>query len=216
VTGCLLLALSCHAKQIEIINILIPGLHSADLSGKYDLYLKRKMRKSSFNDYKIEVLRARYAFHRFEKCTNCCISPVNFNQSFYDFNKEEYYTTKKPLGIAKIYIWTLAERGPISRLSDLYGQRIGARKGMPLGTKIYRAGLDLELVSFISQNIQKLLNKDIDAFIDYTPDVLSALSEEKAQEKIVYAENFPLEVHSDNYVCKKSDQTHAFLKALDK
>ena len=213
--GLLFFCILAHAKSVTLIHMDIPGLHNKTKTGKYDRLLAENLSRSGYADYSVEFYPPARAFSVFKGCADCCISPANFNSSFYPYTETDYTLTDKPMGIAKIYIWTLAQKGSLSELSDLAHKSVGARRGMPLGNKIDTSGIELELTNTIKQNIHKLQNKRIDAFIDYTPDVLMVLQSEGLEDVVINVQNAPLEVHPDHYVCKKSRKTSVFLKAFN-
>ena len=210
-----ILSTNAYAEIVDFIHIDIPGLHEKDQSGKYDKQLINKLETAHFKDYNIKVVPAARAFVEFQQCANCCISPVNFNDSFYDFKRNDYLYTKNPMGIAEIYIWTLSGKGAISKISDLTDKRVGIRRGMPLGKIIENANLNFQKSNSILQNIKKLESGRIDAFIDYNPDVPNALKANGYEGKVIYDQSTPLEIHPDHYICKKTDSADKIMRILN-
>ena len=128
-----ILSTNAYAETINFIHIDIPGTSEKDQSEKYDKLLINKLETANFKDCNIKVVPDARAFVEFKQCANCCTYPVNFNNSFYDFKRNDYLYTKNPMGVAEIYIWTLSENGTISKISYLTDKRVGIRRSMLLG-----------------------------------------------------------------------------------
>jgi hypothetical protein len=188
--------------QVLIIGLDIPGLHQKDGNGDYDKIINQKLVKSG--KATLKVLPPARAESNFMKCNNCCFSPANQNPEFYDFGKE--YIQTKPMGIAKIYIWTKRGSKAIDNLNDLKGKKVGIRHGMPYGKTFDSLGLKTEPVKTIKSNILKLEKGRLDAFIAYVPDAYT-IFDELGMDPLPHAKNKPMAVHEDSLVCKGvSDQ----------
>ena len=197
--------------QVKIIGIDIPGLHQKDGKGEYDQIINRILLNS--NRATLKVLPPARAESAFKNCNNCCFSPANKNPEFYDFGLG--YVQTKPMGVAKIYIWTRKGSSAIHNLSDLKGKKVGIRHGMPYGKTFDNSGLKTESVSTINSNILKLKKGRIDAFIAYVPDAYAAYSE-MGIEPQTHAKDKPLAIHEDSLICRgvSDDFIQTFNKGL--
>lgn len=194
-----ILVLSAQVVYAEttIYGIEIPGLHERSKSGVYDKIIDDVLLKPGLANLK--VLPPAKAEDSFSKCTGCCFSPANTNAEFYNFGADVVKT--KPMGIAKIYIFTGKGQKTINDLSELEGKKIGVRFGMPYGKTFDNAGLNVEAVKSIESNIKKLDKGRIDAFIAYVPDAYDAFEKLGIQPYPHDIDN-PLAVHEDCLVCR--------------
>ncbi len=183
--------------ETTIYGIEIPGLHEKNKSGAYDKIIDETLLKPGLANLK--VLPPAKAEDNFSKCTDCCFSPANTNEEFYDFGKDVVKT--KPMGIAKIYIFTGNGQKTINNLSDLKGKKVGARFGMPYGKTFDSAGLNVEMVKTIGSNIKKLDKGRIDAFVAYVPDAYDAFKS-LGIEPYPHDIDNPIAVHEDCLVCR--------------
>ncbi len=183
--------------ETTIYGIEIPGLHEKNKSGEYDKIIDKTLLKSGLANLKI--LSPAKAEKNFSNCKDCCFSPANMNEEFYDFGKDVIKT--KPMGIAKIYIFTGNGQKVINNLSDLKGKKIGARLGMPYGKTFDNAGLKVEMVNTIDLNIKKLAKGRIDAFIAYVPDAYDAFKK-LGIPPYPHDKDNPIAVHEDCLVCR--------------
>ena len=195
--------------QVTIYSTDIPGLHQKDGQGDYDKIINKSVVKSGLA--KLVVLPPARTVAKFKQCSNCCYSPANKNPEFYDFGAN--YVETKPMGVAKIYIFTRSGEKVISSLSQLKGKRVGARRGMPYGKTFDNSGLKVELVNTIAQNIKKLKVGRIYAFIAYIPDAYTVF-EKMGMKPLPHAKDKPVAVHEDNLVCK--GVSPSFIKKFNK
>ena len=68
-------------------------------------------------------------------------------------------------------------RVALSRLSDLKGMKVGVRTGMPYGSRVEKAGLNLIKAKTDEANVKKLKAGRIDAFLAYTPDMMTVFQD---------------------------------------
>jgi len=201
----ILLALSFFSvanAQVLVIGIDIPGLHQKDGNGDYDKIVNQSLVKSG--KATLKVLPPARAELEFSRCNNCCFSPANKNPEFYEFG--EAYVQTKPMGIAKIYIWSKKGSKAIEKLDELKGKKVGIRHGMPYGKTFDNFGLRTDPVKTIRSNILKLEKGRIDAFIAYVPDAYNVF-EEMGIEPLPHTKNNPMAVHEDSLICKGVSNT---------
>jgi len=100
--------------ETTIYGISIPGLHEKNKSGVYDKIIDEKLLKPGLANLKI--LPPKKAEDSFSKCKDCCFSPANLSEEFYDFGNDVVKTN--PMGIAKIFIFTSKGKKTINNLLD--------------------------------------------------------------------------------------------------
>ncbi len=183
--------------ETTIYSIEIPGLHERNGGGDYDKIIDKTLIKPGLA--KMRTLPPAKAENEFSKCTNCCFSPANKNPEFYDYGDDIIKT--KPMGVAKVYIFTGKGQKIISNLSDLKGKKVGVRFGMPYGKTFDEAGLSTDEVPAIEQNIRKLDAGRIDAFIAYVPDAYDTF-EKLGIPPYPHDVDNPIAVHEDCLVCR--------------
>ena len=189
---------SIHAgANVSIIGIDIPGLHDSKGGGAYDQIINEAAVSTGLASLK--VFPPARAEAQFASCTNCCFSPANKNQEFYDFGAD--ITQTLPMNVAKIYIFSPPGSAEISSLSALKGKKVGIRTGMPYGKTFDAAGLKTSAVSDIGQNIKKVQGKRLDAFIAYIPDAYIAFKD-MGISPFPHAKSTPIAVHEDSLVCR--------------
>ncbi len=203
-----LFSTSFTAKGVEVIAMEIAGVLDVNGTGLYDVMIKQEPTA------KLNCLPNKRAFQEFEKCSSCCMAPLNTNPEFYEYTPKDYIESK-PLGVAKVYIFTKPGTPAIADLKQLKGKKVGATLGMNYGKTIGKSGVDLELVSDLKLNIKKLQAGRIDAFIEYIPDAYVAFEKLKL-EPFPHVKDKPLVIHNDTVLCKKSADTEKFVGRLNK
>lgn len=194
--------LSVANAQVLVIGIDIPGLHQKNGGGDYDKIINQSLVKAG--KATLKVMPPARAESEFKRCSNCCFSPANKNPEFYDFGDD--YIQTKPMGIAKIYIWSKIGSKAIDSLDELRGKKVGTRHGMPYGRTFDNFGLKTEPVKTIKSNILKLEKGRIEAFIAYVPDAYNVF-DEMGIEPFPHAKNKPMAVHEDSLICKDVSDT---------
>ncbi len=196
-------------EGIKIIAVQIDGVHQADFGGSYDVILTEA---SGFVDtkYTLNVMSPEKAFSEFEKCTNCCLSPVNKNSEFYNFPPS--FIASDAMNIAKIYVFSKPGTPAVTDLGSLKGRKVVARSEMPYGQTVERSGLSLELAATDEANIDKLKAGSADAMIAYVPDAYMAF-ESKRTAVFPYVKDRPIAVHPDSVLCKP--ETGGFVPKLN-
>lgn len=203
--SCLFFATPAIAGNLHILAPEIEGLHQSDGQGLYDRVIQEIETDVSVE---VQVLPPLRAFNTFESCTDCCITTANANPEFYDF--QNGYVLSEPVTVAQVFIWTLPGTEPISDLASLKGLRVGARQGMPYGTSIESAGLNLDFSPSIESNIKKARAGRLDAFLGYTPDAYAAF-DALGEPLFSHAKDAPIVTHPDSIVCKSSDQAETYI-----
>lgn len=182
---------------VTIIALDIHGLHQLDGQGSYDRILHKLLIQPGIA--KIDVYPVSRAERNFEQCQRCCLSPANNQSEFYKFRNEVIET--EPMNTAKVYIFVPKDQQPLSRLEQLRGLSVGARRGMPYGNSFEQAKLSIEYVTTLKQNIQLLEKGRIDAFIAYAPDIYQAFAKHGSP-PFPHTPHQPVAVHPDGLVCR--------------
>ncbi len=194
--------------EVTVLGIEIEGLHASNRSGDYDKII------GNVKDTKITVEPAARAFGEFAKCANCCISPANKNPVFYEFNTDAFVASK-PMGVAKIYIFSPAGKEAVSSLDALKGKKVGLRAGLPYGERIEQAkDFTKDSSPSAEASIKKLQLGRVDYVLEWTPDMDFAFEKLK-MEALPHASNEPVETHDDTVLCKASPETKAFIQELN-
>ena len=208
VCGLGLVMSSFSVMATEVITNIIPGLHDKKGTGEYDLIIKQV---ASVQLVPLPTIRAEQSFQR---SSDKCFSPANKNPDFYPNYINSDIIESKPMGIAKVYIFTAPGKPVISSLSELKGKKVGARLGFSYGNKVDTSGVKLTLVNSLDKNIKKLQSGRIDAMIDFVPDVYLAL-ESLGVPELPHDKSNPVAVHNDSVICKKTAQTEEFIAELN-
>ncbi len=187
------------AAGTRIAAVAIDGLYQKDGKGLYDQMIAA-VSKQSGRHLDIRVLAPNRAFKDFETGKVACISPANSNPDFYDFQFETVESSS--MTTAKVFIFTTAGSQPLSELSDLNGMKVGIRTGMPYGSRVEKAGLNLIKAKTDEANVKKLKAGRIDAFLAYTPDMLTVF-QDLGMSPLPYAADKPVAVHEDTVLCRK-------------
>ena len=197
IVGLLFVFSTSVIAEIQIYALEIPGLHQKDGGGEYDAILKKAIVEPG--NANVKVVSPSRGMNLFSTCQNCCLTPANKNPDFYDFGDDVIAT--KPMSTAKVYIFTGKNQAVINNLDDLKGKKVGARSGMPYGKKVEGAGLKLFSTSNIENNIKKIDQERLDAFIAYTPDAYTVF-EKLGVSPYPHDVDNPISVHPDALVCR--------------
>ena len=201
-----LLAFSNFAFAQTIIGIDIPGLHSNDGKGLYDVTIQKATGGS------VLVMSPSRAVTAYESCSDCCISPANKNPDFYDYAAGHIVST--PMFTAKIYIFSKPGSPVITDLALLKGKKVGTRKGMPYGHKVESSGARFMKTDKLAQNIKKLEKGRIDYMIAYTPDVYDVF-DSIGKAPFPHAETQPVASHEDSLLCKDTPANRILIEKLN-
>jgi len=186
-------------NKVEIIALEIEGLHQESLTGDYDQIINTILIKPGLANLSIyPVERAMNAFN--SPCQNCCLSPVNKDAEFYNYDTEQYLQTDI-LTTAKVYIFTAKGMPVINSLRDLKDKNVGVSRGVSYGKAFNEANLTTFPVKNIIQNIKKLDLKRIDAFVAFAPDVFITFKN-MGIEPYPHDSKNPIVIHHDRLVCR--------------
>lgn len=189
-----------------IIGIDIPGLHSSDGKGLYDVAIK------DATGVKTLILSPARAVSSYDSCVDCCISPANKNPDFYEYGAG--HIVSKPMFTAKIYIFSKPGSQVITDLDSLRGKKVGLRKGMPYGNKIENSGARFVRADKLTQNIKKLEQGRIEYMIAYTPDIYDVF-DSIGKSPFPHAEAEPIAAHEDSLLCKDTPANRALIEKLN-
>lgn len=209
----LLIQGSICAEEIKIFGLFIDGLHQTDGKGQYDKII------NEIETANLQVMSPKRAFSEFhdDDCLHCCITPANKNIYFYKYG--DNYIKSKSMNAAAIYIWSAPKLEATSDLSDLNGKRVGGRFGMPYGNEVEQAikngYFTLNLSYKIETSITLANSNRLDYFLAYTPDACEAFKN-LSQPLFSYVKGSPIHIHQDRVLCKKTSETEAFIKELNK
>ena len=192
-------AVSAQSAGGSIAAMEIDGLYQKDGKGLYDQIVAAAT-KNGGQALPVKVVHPNRAFKEFESGKVACISPANTNPAFYSFKFETVESAS--MTTAKVYIFTKTGSKPITDLAELKGKKVGIRSGMPYGNKVEGAGLNLVKAKTDEANVKKLNAGRIDAFLAYTPDMLT-LFQNMGIEPLSYDESRPIAVHEDTVLCRK-------------
>jgi len=203
----IMLFLASYAQSVEVITTMIPGLHEKKGDGEYDKMI------NSVEGISLTPLPTARAVMVFN-ASQSCLSPANKNSNFYPDYANDAFIESKPMGEARVYIFTAPGKEVISDLSKLQGKKVGARLGFDYGKNVESSDVKLIRTKEIKQNIRKLLAGRIDAIIDFTPDMLIAFEELK-MDPLPYATEASLAVHQDKVLCKNTPENERFIQQLN-
>ena len=202
------LAINSANAQTNIAVYNIKGLHNADHSGGYDrILLKAKQQGVDLKLVHTPIIRAK---HLFNTRKIDCISPSDASADAFPFPSVQ----SSPLNIAKAYIFTRSNDNVISSLNGLKGKQVGIRKGLEFGGRLENQALNLEPVWDTEQNYKKLINKRIDAFIAYVPDIWGYFNS-KELPGLTYDKSKPIVSYQESVACHDTPANHAFIKQLN-
>lgn len=186
----------------------IPTLLQANGQGSYDkvmAYVERNFRYNwRYKAYPAEVLDKLFAEQQID-----CIFPADRN--FYGAPgvlQSDYFN------LSRVFIYTKPTHDVLVGVESLKGKRVGARKGATYGPKVDNAKLGLIYSPTIEQNILKLVNGRLDAFIAYVPDALFAFKSLN-MEPLNHDPSSPLLTIEDGFLCHDSVQSRKFIRRLN-
>ena len=190
----------CYAdSKVKILTLEIPGLHQEHHNGYYDKIINEILIKPGFAVLTtLPIKRGIMAFEN--QCEKCCISPANMDPNFHPYQGTQYLQTD-PMGIAKAFVFTPIGELAIKSLKELKGKNIGVTRGVHYGKEFEQMKLKTFAVKDISQNINKVNLKRIDAFIAYSPDVYLAFKK-LGIKPFPHEKNSPIAIHYERLVCK--------------
>lgn len=195
--------------SIQIVGYEIPGIIERNKKGHYD-----KVIQKVFEDEKLNVVytvrpTAR-ANAEFEAKKVDCIFPID--KTFYTSNLQ--LVNSEPINNAKVYIYSREGEGPWHSAEQIKGKRIGFKLGVPLGPKWESSGLKGVGVVHDEQNVDKLNNHRIDAFLAFVPDMTDLLLEKKIKIPS-FDQTHPFDIHHDALLCYDNDKTKLFLQQFN-
>ncbi len=202
----LFFSLSSIAYAQTIIGIDIPGLHSNDGQGLYDVTIQQATGQA------VLIMSPGRAVKAYENCTDCCISPANKNPDFYDYGDE--HLVSQPMFTAKVYIFSKPGDASIDDVSLLKGKKVGTRKGMPYGNNVESSGARFMRVDKLAQNIKKLERGRLDYMVAYTPDVYDVF-DTLGKTPFPHAKNAPVAIHEDSLLCKDTPENRLLIETLN-
>jgi len=198
------LASSSYAQTI--IGIDIPGLHSNDGQGLYDLTIQQATGQS------VLIMSPGRAVKAYESCADCCISPANKNPDFYDY--DDGHLVSQPMFTAKVYIFSKPGDAVIDDITLLKGKKVGTRKGMPYGNNVESSGARFMRADKLAQNIKKLERGRLDYMVAYTPDVYDVF-DTLGKAPFPHAKNAPVAIHEDSLLCKDTPENRVLIEKLN-
>ncbi|WP_018691652.1 type 2 periplasmic-binding domain-containing protein [Algicola sagamiensis] len=194
---CFIFVAQHSEAKVKIIGVDIQGLHQADGLGVYDQILNHILIKSDAAT--LNIFPPARAIKLFASCQNCCFSPANKNEEFYDFDENVFVT--EPMNFAKLYIFVAFGQEPISKLSSLSGKIVGFRFGMPYGKTFEQSKLKKLPVYDLAEHMPLLKHKHIDAFVAFAPDIYKKFKELNMK-SLPHNVDKPIAVHPDKLVCR--------------
>lgn len=186
------------ASSLSIIALDLPGLHHADGSGVYDQIIQEAF---AFLPQKPErqLFPPSRADKQFERCTNCCISPMNTNPEFYLSGPDVVQT--EAMNVAKVYGFSSPGTGIYSDIESLKNKSVGVIKGLPYGKSVDAAKLNLVAVRDLPKLLTLLEKRRIDVFLAFVPDVY-VMFNEMNMTPLPHDPEKPIVVHPDALVCR--------------
>jgi len=203
----LLFAPLVNAAEVRVSASQLTGLFERDGSGLYDKVFAA-IGAVNGETYNLKILPPLRAENAFRDGDFPCATPFNKNKIFYDWSfsvVEGAIFTE-----AKIYIFTAPGTTAIHDLSTLVGKKIGITQGVPLGSKVYSAGLNLKKSPSIKANIKKLQKGRLDAFLAYWPDVYTAFDELNIS-PFPHVIDTPVSIHNDTLLCRADQNGEAII-----
>lgn len=191
---------SLLAVPPTIYAIEIEGLHQKDGKGEYDVIIKNALVNEK--RAKLKVMPPARVEKTFETCSNCCWSPANKNPEFYQF--DDSVVVSKPMGIAKIHLFTKPGSEVLNSWDQLADKKVGFRHGMPYGKTFDAGKFKKNGVKSIEKNIALLEAGRIDAFVAYVPDAY-VVFEALGKLPFPHDEDHPLVEHPDALACRGVD-----------
>jgi len=198
----LLYSTTVLAQDVRIAGYDIPALIQKDGTGEYDQKITNIQTKLS-KTWQYKILPPARADKLFDAKALDCIFPYDRN-----FHPNKQTINSLPLGIAQAYIYSNAGSSPIVNIKQLQGLRIGARIGMLYGPEFDSLNLHVEYVTTLEQNIDKIKQGRIDAFVAWSPDSDAAF-ERKKMPPLPHGE--PFVEHNDAILCHDTLKNRAFI-----
>ena len=186
----------------------LPPLLQANGKGSYDKvmgYIERNFRYNwHYKVYPAEELDRLFAEEEID-----CIFPADRN--FYGATgalQSDYFN------LTRVYIYTKPQHDVLVGVESLKGKRVGARQGVTYGPEVEGARLGLIYSRSIEQNVFKLVNDRLDAFIAYVPDALFAFKGLN-MEPLNHDPDEPLLTIEDGFLCHDNGNSRRFIRRLN-
>ncbi len=196
-----------HAfSNIKIASYDIPAIIQADGKGEYDKIFQQV---NGITDSKLQyqVLPPARVDIMFNSKQIDCILP--FDKKFHE---DANTINSMPFSIAQAYIYS-AKGTQALTLNQLKNKKVGARLGMLYGPEFDDAQLNVEYVSYIEQNIDKLNAGRIDAFVAWAPDSIQAFKN-KSIGNLPHTKSFIR--HNDAFLCHDTIAARKFIKTFNR
>lgn len=203
----LLFSTAVIAQEMKIAGYDIPALIQKDGSGEYDQKIANIQTQLAEN-WQYDILPPARADKLFDAKALDCIFP--YDRKFH-LNKQTINSL--PLGIAKAYIYSKAGTMPFKNIVQLQGLRVGARIGMLYGPEFDALSLHVEYVTTLEQNIDKINQSRIDAFVAWSPDSDAAFNNKNMAP---LPHGAPFVEHNDAILCHDTPKNRIFIDSFNK
>ncbi|PCJ21687.1 MAG: hypothetical protein COB04_02985 [Gammaproteobacteria bacterium] len=206
--GCLVISGVSASAEVRLGAYQIPSLLQTNGGGSYDKVLAYIERNFRYN-WRYKVYPAQELDQLFAEEKIDCIFPADRN--FYGVSgviQSDYFN------LSRAFIYTKPRHEVLVGVESLKGKRVGARKGISYGPEIDGAKLGLIYSRSIEQNILKLVNDRVDAFIAYVPDALHAFKSMN-MEPLNHAPDDPLLTIEEGFLCHNNARSRRFIRRLD-
>ncbi|MEW6992386.1 hypothetical protein AADZ91_17085 [Colwelliaceae bacterium 6441] len=206
VVSTLALVSAFATADVKIAVYNLPPLFEPSGNGSYD-QLFNKVKVKANENWSYNILPAARAEQAFSAKNVDCVAPFDKDFSgLSDVIQSDFFN------VAKIYIFTPAGTPALTKLKQLQGKKVGARRGMPYGPEFGMLNLKVDYVETIEANIKKLKAGRIDAFLAYVPDAWEAFNHLGMKlEDLSYNEASPYITHEDGFLCHNTLAAQAFL-----
>jgi len=181
----------------------IPDVLQSDKQGMYDLLIE-KAANNQQQRWDYTIAPPARVDEMFNQNVVDCIIP--YDKSFH-LNKQTINTLPLFVATARIY----SRHQVIQQLQDLKGLSVGARKGMLYGPEFDQLNLNVNYVTRIGQNIDKLVSDRIDAFVAWSPDAEAAMQ----KKEVAFYRSEPFVAHNDAFLCHDTPKARAFVEQFN-
>jgi ABC-type amino acid transport substrate-binding protein len=199
-------AWSLSADEVRVAAGKFIGIITEKGDGPYQLILQEAARRAGITlDERVYPLkRAVKAFSRRE-----VLAIYGMTDAVIEKVGEQEILTSYPLGVYKLYVFTLRDRGAISNFTQLKGLKVGGVIGYETYYRqLLAQGIAIDYVADEAFQLKKLEAGRIDAVIGFMPDWLAF------EDELIHDPAFSIHVGYDAMTVWKSPQGQAFVDAI--
>ncbi len=205
-----------YADEPTLVASEITDLFEEDKTGFYDQALSLIFVEANIK-VPYDVLPPARAEAMFRKQEADCWTPNSLQylqRQDSPFSKEDILISK-PINFAKVFIFSRTGDPKYNSIEALKPLTVGKRLGLTYSNIFSGKGITFEETKTLKSNIQRLLDKRVNAIVAYAPDIFLVLKEMNAYDDVHYDASAPLSTVEDAIICHNTSKNKAFLSKFN-